>query len=117
MLPYTVRLYFAELTDAKPGERVFSIGLQGKEVLSNLDVVKAAGGKMRGLVKEFRAVEIGRELELSFAAGSGLPVISGVELILEPQKSIGSNYESQTIPQGRLVSSGSLLLCESSAGI
>jgi len=117
VLPYTVRLYFTELADAKPGERVFAIGLQGKEVLSNLDVVKAAGGKMRGLVKEFRDVEIGRELQLSLAAGSGLPIISGVELILEPQRSVGSNYESQTIPQRQLGSSGSLLLCESSAGI
>jgi hypothetical protein len=81
VLPYTVRLYFAEPTDAKPGERVFSIGLQGKKVLLDLDVVKIAGGKMRGLVKEFREVEIQRELELSFAAGSGLPIISGVELI------------------------------------
>ncbi len=83
MLPYTARLYFAETEDMKPGARVFSIGLQGKELLRDLDVVKAAGGKMRGIVKEFRDIKISRTLELSLTAKSGVSILSGIELLLE----------------------------------
>jgi len=83
VLPYTVRLYFAEPGDTKPGERVFDVSLQGEQVLKGLDVVKAAGGRMRGMVKEFRAVKVGRTLELSLTAASGAPIISGIELMLE----------------------------------
>jgi hypothetical protein len=81
--PYTVRLYFAELEDVKPGERVFSVSLQGEEVLTDLDVVKAAGGKMRGIMKEFRGVKIGRTLELSLTSKSGAAIISGIEVMFE----------------------------------
>ncbi len=84
LLEYTVRLYFAEPADAKPGERVFSVSLQGAEVLGDLDVVKAAGGRMRGMVEEFKQIRIGRTLELSFTARSGVPIISGAELMLSP---------------------------------
>jgi hypothetical protein len=84
VLPYTVRLYFAELGDAKPGQRVFSVSLQGEEVLTDLDVVKSAEGRMRGIMKEFKGIKIGRTLELSFTAGSGAPIISGIELMLDP---------------------------------
>ncbi len=83
VLPYTVRLYFAEPEGVKPGARVFSVSLQGKEVLRDLDVVKAAGGRMRGMVKEFRGIEVGRTLELSLTAKSGVSIISGIELVLE----------------------------------
>ncbi len=83
MLPYTVRLYFAEPGDAKPGARVFSVSLQGEEVLKNLDVVKAADGMMRGIVKEFREITIGRTLELTLTATSGVSIVSGIELVLE----------------------------------
>ncbi len=83
MLPYTVRLYFAEPAHAKPGERVFSISLQGKEVVPDLDIVKNARGRMRGIVKEFRRIKAGRTLELTLTPRSGLPILSGMELRLE----------------------------------
>ena len=83
VLPYTVRLYFAEPEDMKPGARVFSVGLQGKEALRDLDVVKAAGGSMRGIVREFREIRASRTLELSLTARSGVPILSGIELLHE----------------------------------
>ena len=83
MLPHTVRLYFAEPGDAKPDERVFSIRLQGKEVMPDLDIVKNAGGRMRGIVREFRGIKADRTLELMLTARSGLPILSGMELRLE----------------------------------
>ena len=86
VMSYTVRLYFAEPGDVKPARRVFSVSLQGKEVLKDFDIVKAAGGKMRGIVREFRKIKIGRTLELSFKTKSGVPIISGVEIMGSVQR-------------------------------
>lgn len=62
---YTVRLYFAEPTDAKPGDRVFDVSLQGKEVLFGFDIVAEAGGPRRALIKEFLGIEVKDFLEIS----------------------------------------------------
>ena len=83
VLPYTVRLYFAEHEHVKPGARIFNVELQGKEVLKDLDVVKTAGGRMRGIVKEFTGIEIGKTLDLVMTATSGVSILSGIELTLE----------------------------------
>jgi outer membrane protein assembly factor BamB len=79
--PYTVRLYFAEMEGAKPGARVFDVGLQGKTVLQKLDVVKEAGGARRELMKEFKNIAISEALKISFKAGAGEPMLSGVEIL------------------------------------
>ena len=55
---YTVRLGFTPLIGDKPGSRVFGIKLQGKTVLSNLDVAKASGGYGKVVVREFKEVEV-----------------------------------------------------------
>lgn len=85
--PYTVRLHFMEPDDTSPGERVFDVALQGQRVLASLDIVKEAGGRQRGLIKEFKAVAVKDELTLTFtpsAAGSTRrPVLSGIELHAE----------------------------------
>lgn len=81
---YTVRLYFAEPAELKPGERVFSISLQGKTVSSNLDVVKSAGGKDRTLVREFHNVAVAGTLDVVLKTVSGSthpPLLCGVELV------------------------------------
>ena len=84
-VPYRVRLHFAEPNDLAPGERVFSVRLQGKQVLSDLDVRKLTGAHNRGLVKEFSKVPIADELviEMSRASASAAPILSGIELIAE----------------------------------
>ena len=78
--PYTVRLHFAENGDAKPGERVFDVRLQGKPVLTGFDVAKAAGGAARPVTREFHGVTIGAALRVEFAPQRGEPVICGIEL-------------------------------------
>ena len=68
------------------GERAFSVTLQGKPVLENFDVVTAAGGARRGVVKEFKGVVIAKDLKITFTRAAGAkagPVLSGVELIAE----------------------------------
>ncbi len=83
MLSYTVRLYFAEPGHVKPGGRIFSISLQGEEVVKDLDIVKAAGGRMRGIVREFKGIKAGPTLDLVLTAHSGVSILGGIELLLE----------------------------------
>jgi len=82
---YTVRLHFAEMGAAKLGERVFSVSLQGKTALKELDVVSAAGGPKRPVVKEFKVAPVKNTLTIEFASVKGgkefPPVICGIEAV------------------------------------
>ncbi len=83
----TVRLHFAEIAGAVPGERVFTIRLQGKTVAEAVDVAREAGGPLRGLTRTFPGVEAGRVLEIELvpeAGGDALPILCGVEVIPDP---------------------------------
>ncbi len=86
----SLRLHFAELEDAKPGERVFDVMVNGATVLDDVDIFRQAGGAKKALVKEIRNVTVSRmvELELLPAASEGggsgkTPVISGIEILQE----------------------------------
>lgn len=80
---YTVRLYFAEPDDLKPGERVFDVTLQGRNVLDDFDIVKEAGEPRTGIVREFRSIRVDDELRLSFKASKGGAVLCGIEIVAE----------------------------------
>ncbi|PIZ48374.1 MAG: hypothetical protein COY42_06640 [Armatimonadetes bacterium CG_4_10_14_0_8_um_filter_66_14] len=82
----TVRLHFAEVEDAKPGQRVFDVKLQGKTVLTNFDLAKEAGDN-RAVVREFDNVVAARALTIELVpkgSQSEPPVISAVEIATEP---------------------------------
>jgi len=92
---YTVRLQFAEpRQDAGPGDRVFDVSLQGREVLAGLDIVREAGGVNRAIVKQFSAVEVRGTLTISLAAKSGSPILSGIEVVAE-QAAINGRQEDE----------------------
>ena len=55
---YTVRLYFADLTNTQAGQRVFDVVLGRRVVMEDLDIVKEAGGRNRAIVKEFEGIEV-----------------------------------------------------------
>ena len=92
---YTVRLGFAELEDAKPGERVFDIALQKKTALKAFDVVKEAGGPRKAVVKEFKGVDVDDGLLIEFkppakqAGGKLPPILQTVEVLRERMLSVG----------------------------
>jgi hypothetical protein len=50
---YLVRLHFAEVFDGQAGARVENAYINRQQVLTNLDIFAAAGGKNRALIKEF----------------------------------------------------------------
>jgi hypothetical protein len=65
---------------------VFDVALQGRPVLSGLDVVAAAGGSLRPLVRSFDGIPAENELEITLNAGTNPPpVLSGVEIVEQPQ--------------------------------
>ena len=77
---YTVRMYFAEPTpNTTPGDRVFTVTLQGVKVLSDFDVSREAGAPLKGIIKEFKGVKVTGAMALTFAAGKGKAMISGLE--------------------------------------
>jgi len=80
---YTVRLYFAELENARAGDRVFDVKLQGKRVLTSFDLSREAGGSHKAVVKEFPGVRVTRNLEIELVPNPGAPgpLLSGVEII------------------------------------
>lgn len=84
---YTVRLTFAEHDEIKQGERVFDVDLQGKSVLENFDVIAAAGGAGRGIVKEFQGVKVAGELKLLFKPSASAkvkrPILNGIEIVAQ----------------------------------
>lgn len=81
---YTVRLAFAEPEAIQVGERVFSVRLQGREVLKDFDVLKEAGAVQRGVVGEFRGVRASETMDIEFTpSAKEPPLICGVELVAE----------------------------------
>lgn len=84
---YTVRLHFAELEAVQEGERVFDVALQGETVLRGFDILKEAGGRNRGVVKEFKGVRVGKELVLTFTpsttAKRAVTLLNGIEVVAE----------------------------------
>ena len=80
---YRVRLAFVEPENKQPGQRVFSVLLQGKEVLTDFDIVKEAGGPNRALVKEFRSIIVKDKLHVELKAAKGLTLLSGLEVLSE----------------------------------
>ncbi|MCK5801729.1 MAG: PQQ-binding-like beta-propeller repeat protein [Lentisphaeria bacterium] len=85
--PYTIRLHFAELAGAAPGERVFDVRIQGKKVLSGFDIAKATGGVRKSVTAEFKGIEVSDQLRIDLSrsiAGRGRPpLLCGVEILAE----------------------------------
>ena len=86
---YTVRLHFVETGGAAAGERVFDVRLQGETVLGDFDIARAAGGRFRAVVEEFRGISAGNTITLELIPKSDnvtsttTPLISGIEVELQ----------------------------------
>ncbi len=77
-----VRLYFAEPVHAEAGNRVFSVDIDGRRVLTDLDIVKEAGASLTTIVRE-SACQLAEKpaLEVTFTPQCGEPLLCGIELI------------------------------------
>jgi hypothetical protein len=79
----TVRLHFAEIYWNNAGQRRFHVNINGSRVLTDFDVLSAAGGKNRAHVRQFTATSNGSgQITIQFLVGSvDQPKISGIEVI------------------------------------
>jgi hypothetical protein len=83
----SVQLHFAELDDAKPGQRVFDVKLQDRVVLEDFDIAAAAGGKHRAVVRRFEGILATRAVTLELLPASdettslSAPTICGIEIL------------------------------------
>ena len=85
--PCTVRLVFGEPGELPEGQRVFSVLIQGEEVLKDFDPVREAGGPRRTVVREFRKISVRDALRVEFLPAQSAPlpepVLCGLEVIAE----------------------------------
>ena len=89
--PVSVRLHFAELDDVKRGQRVFDVKLGGVTVLKDFDVVRAARGSHRALVRQFDGIMATRTVTIELVPKAAeltpatAPILSAIE-ILPPRR-------------------------------
>ncbi|KAI3983945.1 hypothetical protein MKX01_040488, partial [Papaver californicum] len=75
---YTVKLHFAEIIFSNDesynslGKRVFNVYIQGKLELPDFDIVEAAGGVGKAVIKTFKVAVTSNTMEIRFYwAGKG----------------------------------------------
>jgi len=79
---YAVNLVFLEPETIERGERVFDVSLQGQRVETDFDVVGAARGGRRSVIRSYPATSQDGKIVIEFASKTSRPtVLSGVELI------------------------------------
>ncbi len=86
---YKVRLHFAEVYWTAPNQRIFNLLLNGVQVLTNFDIVAAAGASFRANIQEFNAISDASgviSVQLSKVIDNGS--INGLELIANPTNAI-----------------------------
>ncbi len=81
--PYTVKMHFAETYWTGAGDRIFSVGLNGKYVINDLDVFKTAGGENIAYDPQFSASadKFGQIIVQFIYGGADQPFISGIEAV------------------------------------
>ena len=77
---YAVELCFVEHRDLQPGQRVFSVSLNGNPVITNLDLVKEYGAS-RAQARTFQVTANRRQgVTVQFSASRGEPVLSAIRI-------------------------------------
>jgi len=87
---YRVRLAMTDPHNARPGQRLFDVKLQGRRVLADCDIAGETGGPNRALVKEFSGIEVAGPLLLELVpkspgplAPGQMPILQGIEVLRE----------------------------------
>ncbi len=78
---YTVRLYFAETYWTSTGRRTFNVSINGSRVLTSFDILAAAGGAKKGIVRTFTVTTSG-SITVAFGRTThDNPMISGIDVV------------------------------------
>ncbi|HEX7735176.1 MAG TPA: malectin domain-containing carbohydrate-binding protein [Ktedonobacteraceae bacterium] len=79
---YTVRLDFAETYWTTAGQRTFNVNINGQQVLSNFDIISAAGAANKAVNEQFSATADGSgNLTIQFVTVKDNAQVNGVEVL------------------------------------
>jgi outer membrane protein assembly factor BamB len=79
---YTVRLDFAELFFSAVGQRVFDVSINGTGVLTNFDIVKAAGAADTAIAQTFTTTATpGGTIAIAFTPVTNYPAVNGITVV------------------------------------
>ncbi|MGA2621981.1 MAG: malectin domain-containing carbohydrate-binding protein [Thermoguttaceae bacterium] len=94
---YTVRLHFAEPSYSNAGQREFNVSINGTQVLTDFDIVAAAGGKDKAVVAAFTATaDSNGQIAVNFSQGAAdYPLVNGIEVL---SGSTAVQAVSQSVP-------------------
>ena len=80
---YKVRLHFAEIYWSSVGQRVFNVSINGNQVLTNFDIIAAAGAANRANIQEFTATASSAgEMTIQYVTVTDNAKSSGIEVLL-----------------------------------
>ena len=77
---YTVTLKFAELYFNSPNQRVFSVAINGQTVLSNFDIVSAAGGHDLPVDRAFPVAVTNGQVSIVMVSSVDEPQVNAIEI-------------------------------------
>ena len=78
---YNVVLKFAEIYWTTTGQRIFNVAINGTPVLTNFDIIAAAGAPLTAIDKTFPVTVTGSQITIQFTSGSAdQPKISAIEI-------------------------------------
>ena len=78
---YVVRLHFAEFYWTQAGQRVFNVSINGTQVLTNFDVLAAAGGQDIAVVEQFAATANAQgQIVIQFSTVKDNAEVNGIEI-------------------------------------
>jgi len=106
---YTVVLKFAEIQYGATGKRQFNVSINGAQVLTNFDIVAAAGAANTAVDLPFPATASSGAITIQFTSGAaGVPLINGITIrtanatqspritsVLTPQGTAGTPFSYQ----------------------
>ena len=80
---YTLRLHFTESAHNGPGQRLFSVAINGAPVLNNFDIFQASGAEFRATIQQFSATpDSSGQIVIQYTASSvGNALASGIEIL------------------------------------
>ena len=79
---YTVRLHFAETYWTAAGQRIFNVSINGKQVLSNFDIIAAAGAANKATVQQFTTTaDSTGKITIQFTTVKDNAQVNGIEIL------------------------------------
>ena len=78
---YNVTLKFAEFYFTSAGRRIFNVAINGTPVLTNFDIIAAAGAALTAIDKTFPVTVTNGQVTIQFTSGSAdLPKVSAIQI-------------------------------------